>query len=293
MDVTVAFATSSKVITTVTPNTVTARRMIAEVETMASAIHGVDPLTSTATMLSAASETDPTEATKGLAMALGYVVGLGSLLLYTPIAVRLWRQQSAAGLADSTWWLKLSSYTCNDVYSYTKGYPLSTYVETLIITAEAAIILGLVSYYQKTWQKPEFALGILLYCLVTFWGLTWAPDSVLAAAQFGAAALNTAALVPQFLLNYQGQTKGDYSPTTAALASTGCLIRVFTVTQLADSDPILLFSFGLALVLNTLLLLQIIYYGVFKEGLSLGAVFAADLGSHRSLAASDEQHILK
>ena len=39
---------------------------------------------------------------------LGFVVGAGSLLLYTPIAARVYRQRSADGLTLSTWWLKLA-----------------------------------------------------------------------------------------------------------------------------------------------------------------------------------------
>ena len=79
-----------------------------------------------------------------LANALGYLLGLGSCLLYTPIAVRVVRQGHADGLTLSTWWLKLCSYTCSDVYYIAKQYPISTYIETLIITAQAAIILLLV-----------------------------------------------------------------------------------------------------------------------------------------------------
>lgn len=80
-----------------------------------------------------------------LATALGYLVGLGSLLLYTPIAVRLYRNKSANETALSTWRLKLASYTCSDIYYLLKGYPLSTYIETLMITVEATGICSTVS----------------------------------------------------------------------------------------------------------------------------------------------------
>lgn len=214
-----------------------------------------------------------------LATALGYVVGLGSLLLYTPIAVRIWRQRRAAGLSETTWWLKLSSYTCTDVYSFTRGYPLSTYVETIIIAIEAAIILGMVSFLQQTWKTNRFVVKSIIYVALTVWGLTLASPPVIAVGQLAAAALNSFALMPQFWLNYKGKTKGDYSPTTAGLAALGCAVRLYTTLQLAESDPILLTSFGLALVLNTALMLQIVYYGTAEEGLSLREVFAADLSS--------------
>ena len=82
---------------------------------------------------------------EGVATALGYLVGAGSLALYTPIVWRVSRQGDASGLTLSTWWLKLASYSCSDVYSLANGYPLSTYVETLVITAEAALVLAVVA----------------------------------------------------------------------------------------------------------------------------------------------------
>jgi mannose-P-dolichol utilization defect protein 1 len=223
-----------------------------------------------------------------VATALGYVLGLGSLLLYTPIAVRVYRQKHADGLVMSTWWLKLSAYTCSNIYYFTKSYPLSTYIETLTIDIEAAVILGLVAFYQKRIDY-NFWMLLVVYLTLSAYGLTMASAEIIALGQVGAAALNSAALLPQFYLNYKLQTKGDYSPLTAGLAASGCAIRLFTITQLADSDPILLGSFGLALVLNTLLLLQILWYGVMVEGLSLIAVLTADLGNPKKATTMPEE----
>ena len=53
------------------------------------------------------------------AKGIGYLIGIGSLLLYTPIAIRICRQQHANGLVISTWWLKLISYILSDIF-YTR-----------------------------------------------------------------------------------------------------------------------------------------------------------------------------
>jgi mannose-P-dolichol utilization defect 1 len=214
-----------------------------------------------------------------VARGLGYVIGAGSLLLYTPIAIRVLRQRSADGLTESTWWLKLVSYTCSDIYFFTNGYPVSTYVETLVITVEAAVVLLLVAYFQRrhhTALDVHFGAGIVLYLVMSVWGLTLAPASVVALGQAGTAILNTVALVPQFLLNFKTQSSGDYSPITASLAAGGCFIRLFTTVQLAGSDPMLLFTFGLAFVVNCALLAQILWYGVFAEGRPISELLLAD-----------------
>ena len=44
---------------------------------------------------------------------------------------------------------RLLSYTCSDAYSFRNGYPLSTYIETLIITVEACGVLLLVAHFQR------------------------------------------------------------------------------------------------------------------------------------------------
>ena len=52
---------------------------------------------------------------KFIAETLGYIIGAASVLLYTPIVVRILRTKSADGLTVSTWWFKLTSYTCTVV----------------------------------------------------------------------------------------------------------------------------------------------------------------------------------
>ena len=212
-----------------------------------------------------------------LATALGYLIGLGSLLLYTPIGYRVYRQGSADGLALSTWWLTVGSYTCSDIFYVTKGFPMSTYVETLTITVEAAVVLLLVAYYQGKMFHVRFAGLVSVFVLLTAYGLVAAPPEVIAFGQVSSVALNSGALLPQFVLNARNRTKGDYSPVTAGLASVGCAIRIFTTIALADSDAILLWTFTLSFLLNTAMLMQIFYYGVAVEGLSPLAVLTADV----------------
>ena len=74
---------------------------------------------------------------------------------------------------------------------------------------------------------------------------------------------------------------------TATLASTGCAIRIFTTIQLAGSDPILLASTGLALLLNGSLLLQILYYGINYENKSLVGVLTADYATTTTTAKNE------
>lgn len=213
-----------------------------------------------------------------IAQGLGYLVGTGAVLLYTPIAIRVIRQESADGLTLTTWWLKLVSYTCSIVYNFDKGYPLSTYAETAVLAIESTTILVLVAYYQRKLFNIQFLSLVAVFVVVVGVALNdqITPSEVLALGQGGSAVINVFALVPQFALNARTKTAGDYSPITASLATVGTLIRLFTTVQLANSDPLLLGSYGLAFVLNGSLLLQILYNGIRYEGKSLQAVLTAD-----------------
>ena len=140
---------------------------------------------------------------------------------------------------------------------------------------------------QLSWfGVSSFRLKSILYISTTIWGLTAAPPQLIAVGQIVAAGLNSAALVPQFVLNFRTKSKGDYSPLTSGLAAVGCAIRLFTTATLSGADPVLLSSFGIALVLNTALFLQIMYYGVVEEKLTIRQVFEADI----SPTASTEHH---
>ena len=112
------------------------------------------------------------------------------------------------------------------------------------------------------------------------------PPEVLALAQGGSAALSTAALVPQLLLNAERGDPGGYSPLTAGLACAGCSIRLFTTNQLAGGDPVLFYSFALALAFNGALLAQILFYGVVVQRRPLLSLLAADFAEDTSSSSS-------
>lgn len=214
-----------------------------------------------------------------VANVLGYVVATGSLLLYTPIALRIVRTGSADGLTLSTWWLKLGSYACSDLYCYSNGYPVSAYAETLVITLEAACILGLVAAYQDRLDAGFLAGAGTFLAVAGTAAAGGAPAEALALAQAGSTVLNTAALLPQLALNAERGSPGGYSPLTAGLACGGCSIRLFTTVQLTSGDPLLLAGYGLGLALNAAVLAQIFYYGAVVQGQPLAALMTADFRS--------------
>ena len=144
-------------------------------------------------------------------------------------------------------------------------------------------MLILVTYYQKRFDGTTFSLASV-YLTLTIWALCspqnveWGPSSeVISSAQIIATVLNSAALLPQMYMNFQRKSSGDYSPITAALGSGGCSIRLFTTIKLAGGDSLMLLNYGVALLLNLSVLMQVVYFGIRKENKSLRTLFLADL----------------
>ena len=60
-------------------------------------------------------------------------------------------------------------------------------------------------------------------------------------------------------------------------------MRLFTTMQLADGDPLILLNYGVALLLNLSVLIQIVYFGTQKEGKSLVNLLLADVKSEETV----------
>lgn len=221
-----------------------------------------------------------------IAQTVGYLVGVGSFLLYTPIAVRLLRTKSAEGLTISTWWMKVTAFTCLDTYNIKNGFPLAAWSESLVNTVESGFVLCLVAYFQKQLNLTTFLLATT-YVTASSWAL-FAPASfgpspeVIALAQVFSIVLNTSALLPQLRQNFERQSSGDYSTITALVACAICGTRIYTTMELANGDPLLLLNYGVLFLLNVGLLAQVLYYGTQVEGKELASLFLADIKSDDS-----------
>ena len=230
--------------------------------------------------------------TNPVAETVGYLVGGGSFLLYTPIALRLLRTKSADGLTISTWWMKVTAFTCLDTYNIKNGFPLAAWSESLVNTVESGFVLALVAIFQERLNLTTFLLAAT-YVTASSWAIL-APASfgpspdVIAAAQVLSIVLNTSALLPQLKQNFERKSSGGYSTITALVACAICGTRIYTTIELANGDPLLLLNYGVLFLLNVGLLSQVIYYGTKFEGKTLSSLFLADI---KSDDGSDEKPI--
>lgn len=73
---------------------------------------------------------------------LGYVIGAGSLAVYLPIVFSLLKKKSADGFSVATWVFNLMGITLAVIYPLKKGFPMSTFVELVLLVIQSTGILG-------------------------------------------------------------------------------------------------------------------------------------------------------
>jgi len=194
-----------------------------------------------------------------VAKILGYCMGGGSLLLYSPIAIQLLKDKNADGFSVSTWVYNVVGLVCAFAYPFKRGFPLSTYVEMIIISAQSAGILGLICFYRSLMK--EYIIGMLLFCLgggrIFSTDVTLSPQ-VLSSLQFIAIIICNYATVPQILLTFKTKS-ASWSPITALMSIIGNSVRIFTTMQLTG-DILTLSGNAMGLIGNFILLFQIFIY---------------------------------
>ena len=142
------------------------------------------------------------------ARALGYCIGAGSTILFAPIVYTLATQKSADGLSLSTFTLSLCGYSCSAAYNFKKGHAISTYVESVLLAVQCAVI-SLVCALLKGVDIGRVLIGSVVYVGAALLLLLGSPPPrLLAVLQVWATSLLMISLIPQLYLNYSRKEPG-------------------------------------------------------------------------------------
>jgi len=210
------------------------------------------------TVLASAAAAAAPAATAMTAKVFGYVLGAGSMLVYTPILLSLLKKKNSEGFSVATWVYNLLGMSIALVYPFKMAYPLSTYIELLILTVQSVGILGLVCTYQNLLK--EYVAGMSVFSLLVA-GVVWGPainPKVLQALQLAAILICNYANIPQIMITFKSKS-ASWSPITAAMSMAGNAIRIFTTLQLTQ-DLLVLSGNLLGFITNAILLGQVIAY---------------------------------
>lgn len=182
----------------------------------------------------------------------------GAMSLYTPMIYSLIKNKNADGYSPQTWAFNLLGLTACIAYPFRKGFPISTYIENVALWAQSIVILTLISSYQKSLLK--LAGGAAVYALATaLLFLAPFPPKFLGTIQILSTVFCNYALLPQIYMNWKRKS-AKWSAFSALLSAGGNFIRVFTTLQLTQ-DKLILGGHMLGFIMNSILLMQIYFYG--------------------------------
>ena len=196
-----------------------------------------------------------------LASAIGYAMGSGAIILYSPMIYKLLQSKSADGFSVQTWVMNLVGLTLCVAYPFRKGFPLSTFLENVALTMQSVIALSLVCIYKGYQMELIGGLGLFsIMCYYLFLGNL--PSTLFRWIHILSIIICNYALVPQIYLNWK-QKQVTWSAFTALLSAGGNLIRVFTTLQLTQ-DMLMLGGYVIGWIMNMIMLFQIYIYRLKK-----------------------------
>ena len=198
-----------------------------------------------------------------LKFALSKVLGVGiiaaSSIVKIPQLLKLLNAQSAEGISFLAYLLETSSFLISLFYNIRNGNPFSTYGEVALISIQNVAISILVLQYSGRGPAAAVFVAGLAGAGYAMYNDSIVSMGMLQYLQGGAGLLGVASKLPQIItIARQGGT-GQLSAFAVFNFLAGSLARVFTTLQEVD-DPLLLYGFIAAFVLNAVLAGQMVYY---------------------------------
>ena len=190
-------------------------------------------------------------------LSLAIIAGAG--ILKVPQILTIVKNKSVEGIVASSFYLEALALTATVVYSTLKGYPLTTYGESVIITGQVLILVWLL----WTYSKPTATTGFRIQCMVSYGAIVasmlYLPEEFQPVLLTVGTVLTVSSRVSQIIANFRSGSSGQVSLITWALNSAGGAARIFTTLQEVN-DPFVLAGFVLGFITSATLVFQVVLY---------------------------------
>ena len=145
-------------------------------------------------------------------------------------------------------------------YNLRRGNPFTAYGETFMVMVQTVLVVILMWVYNDDVKRSNVALvcvGYMIYLFIVFYILT--QDTLYILMIYMPLVLLTSR-GSQILANYQQKQTGAQSVATTGMNLTGSLIRTITTIKEVGWDMHILRSYGVSIMLNMILFIQIVVY---------------------------------
>merc|ERR1719315_165649 len=188
-----------------------------------------------------------------LSRGLGLAIIAGATCVKLPQIIKIMKSGSAEGISFLATLLELLAVTANGAYSFSKGFPFSSYGEAVTLSLQTSFIALLVLWYGG--NSVMTVLFSIIYGATVFAITTpgMVPDQILWFGQ--------AANIPMVVLGKMIQVvaNGQLSAITIFMLTLGSMARVFTSVQ-ETGDMVVISTYLCSSAVNLILSAQVLYY---------------------------------
>ncbi|OHT02644.1 Mannose-P-dolichol utilization defect 1 protein 2 [Tritrichomonas foetus] len=195
-----------------------------------------------------------------ISKAIGYGLIAFSSILKLPQLFVIIRHKSGQGLSVTSLFMEIVANVLAYCYHRQKGFPISTFGETLLIMIQNVLIAFFVTHYSPTYNIYSWNLFILLdSCLIFAVERGVVSDNLMAMLWTICLPLSIAYKIPQILHTYKAKCKGELSTLSCFLTLMGSCGRVFTTLREVHDWSVLL-MYLLNVLLNGTIWVQSMVY---------------------------------
>ncbi|GMF16646.1 unnamed protein product [Phytophthora fragariaefolia] len=200
--------------------------------------------------------------------ALSYAIITGSLILKLPQILKILGARDVTGLTPSAFYMEVVLYLSSTIYNVLRGYPLSTWGENLVILAQNVLLVLLLWAFYTPKISLSTRLGLVLVFGALAAGMLSIPDEYQWLLASAGIPVSIVARIPQILSNFKQGHTGQLALITLVLNLAGSIARLFTTMQ-ETGDPVQVAGFGVAILLNGTLVLQVLlFWGATNKALA-------------------------
>merc|ERR1719492_218015 len=160
-----------------------------------------------------------------LSRGLGLAIIAGATCVKLPQILKIVNSGCATGISFLATLLELLAVTANGAYSFSKGFPFSSYGEAVTLSLQTSFIALLVLWFGQAANIPMVVLGKMIQVIANF---------------------------------RQGHT-GQLSAITIFMLTLGSMARVFTSVQ-ETGDMVVISTYLCSSAVNLILSAQVLYY---------------------------------
>ncbi|KAG6599658.1 Mannose-P-dolichol utilization defect 1 protein [Phytophthora cinnamomi] len=200
--------------------------------------------------------------------ALSYAIITGSLILKLPQILKILGAKDVTGLTPSAFYMEVVLYLSSTIYNLLRGYPLSTWGENLVILAQNVVLVLLLWAFYTPKIAVSTRLGLVLVFAAMAAGMLSVPDEYQWLLASAGIPVSIVARTPQILSNFKQGHTGQLALITLVLNLAGSIARLFTTLQ-ETGDPVQVAGFGVTILLNGTLVLQVLlFWGATNKALA-------------------------